>query len=99
MKPIIKALNKCAFDIQFDYNSDSVVYEEKTEGYLFVFKVIYKKNISNYMEATHTNPKEFDIDFEILNITNLEIYFDALGLLDLTDKQIEQLTELILKKL
>ncbi|HKK12409.1 MAG TPA: hypothetical protein VJ945_06230 [Flavobacteriaceae bacterium] len=99
MKKILDNLHKCEFDIDFDYGSDKVLVQKKRGPHLFEFVVRYDKILKNHRKSSYLNPEECDIIFLIEGISDVNVYGLKNNEIELTDKEIETITEIILNKI
>ena len=97
MKTIIDTLKKIDLTINVDYTSN-LVYVEKSRGSIFFgFVAHYVKTLKDYQSSSRDLPEEYSLDFEITNITDLEIYVMQHMIVD--EKEIEKALDYLKKEL
>lgn len=96
---IKQVLKDTEFNISIDYSNDIIAVERKNKGFIFEFVAKYKKQIKNYIASDYLSPNEADIISTIVNISDVAVYTSRSVLIDLTDKQQEEIEDIIYLKL
>lgn len=99
MKKLIKNLDRCEFDIDFDHASDRVLVQKKQGIYIFEFVVNYDKYVKDHREASYLQPEEGGVDFVVTGISDVAVYGMKNNGVELGDVELELLTEKIMEKI
>lgn len=95
---ILLHIQDAIFDIPYESYSTCVMVDKKFGAFLLQFYVGYTENIKDYIDASRTNPEEYNSAFKPLDISEVVIYINNEPQ-ELTDDHYQLITQTLYWKI